>query len=210
VSKTSRIHDITPRVSPRLAVWPGDVPFSRTLAMSYEQGNHLTLSSINSTVHLGAHVDGPNHYSADGVGIDQRPLELYLGPCQVISVAVGRGERILPEHVRVPISAQRILFHTGTYPDPDDFNEDFASLSPQLVDWLAEQGVRLAGIDTPSIDLCHDKELLSHGRIAAHDMAILEGIVLSDVEPGNYTLVALPLPLEGADASPVRAVLLED
>jgi len=178
--------------------------------MSYEQGDHLTLSSINSTVHLGAHVDGPNHYCASGVGIDERPLELYLGPCQVISVKLGRGERILPEHVSVPISAPRVLFHTGTYPDPDNFNEDFASLSPQLVDWLAQQSVRLVGIDTPSIDLCHDKELLSHSRIAAHDMAILEGIVLSDVEPGQYTLVALPLPLDGADASPVRAVLLED
>jgi len=178
--------------------------------MSYEQGDHLTLSAINSTVHLGAHVDGPNHYSAEGVGIDQRPLDLYLGPCQVIPVAVGRGQRILPEHVSVAITAQRILFHTGSYPDPDHFNEDFASLSPQLVDWLAAQGVRLVGIDTPSIDLCHDKELLSHARIAAHDMAILEGIVLTGIAPGSYTLVALPLPLEDADASPVRAVLLDD
>ncbi len=178
--------------------------------MSYGQGDHLVLSSIHSTVHLGAHVDGPNHYSPGGVGIDQRPLELYLGPCQVLSVAVARGERILPEHVTVPITAERILFCTGTYPDPEDFNEDFASLSPQLVDWLADQGVRLVGIDTPSIDLCHDKELLSHGRVAAHDMAILEGIVLTAVKPGSYTLVALPLPLEDADASPVRAVLLED
>ena len=210
MSTPSRIHDITPKVSSRLAVWPGDVSYSRDVAMSYEQGDHLTLSAINSTVHLGAHVDGPNHYSAEGVGIDQRPLDLYLGACQVVAVSVGPGERILPAHVSVPITAQRVLFHTGSYPDPDHFNEDFASLSPQLVDWLAAQGVRLVGIDTPSIDLCHDKELLSHGRIAAHDMAILEGIVLTGIEPGNYTLIALPLPLQDADASPVRAVLLED
>ena len=139
--------------------------------MSYGQGDHLVLSSIHSTVHLGAHVDGPNHYSPGGVGIDQRPLELYLGPCQVLSVAVARGERILPEHVTVPITAERILFCTGTYPDPEDFNEDFASLSPQLVDWLADQGVRLVGIDTPSVDPFESTALESHNALASTGMA---------------------------------------
>jgi len=209
VSDNSRIIDISPRVSPDLAVWPGDVPYRRDVAMSWSGGDHLTLSAINATVHLGAHVDGPNHYDPSGVAIDERPLSLYYGPAQVIDVRVSAGERILPEHVTVAIEATRVLFHTGTYPNPNHFNRDFASLSPQVVDWLAEQGVRLVGIDTPSIDLCDDKKLLSHGRVAAHDMAILEGIVLTEVKPGTYTLIALPLPLAGADASPVRAVLID-
>jgi arylformamidase len=177
--------------------------------MSWSKGDHLTLSAINATVHLGAHVDGPNHYDPSGVAIDQRPLSLYYGLAQVIEVDVSAGARILPEDVTVAIEATRVLFRTKTYPDPNHFNRDFASLSPQLVDWLAERGVRLVGIDTPSIDLCDDKELLSHSRVAAHDMAILEGIVLSEVEPGTYTLIALPLALAGADASPVRAVLID-
>ena len=75
---------------------------------------------------------------------------------------------------------------------------------------LASQGVVLVGIDTPSIDLSQDKLLESHQAVARNDMAILEGIVLDGVAPGNYTLIALPLKIEGADASPVRAVLLDE
>jgi arylformamidase len=124
-------------------------------------------------------------------------------------VEVGRGERIGPEHLRGPVRAPRVLFRTGTFPDPDVFDEDFAALSPELVEALADQGVVLVGLDTPSVDLCHDKVLLSHTAIARRDLAILEGVVLDHVEPGLYTLIALPLRIEGADASPVRAVLVE-
>ena len=104
----------------------------------------------------------------------------------------------------------RVLFRTGTFPDPDRFNEDFAALDPALIDELADSGVQLVGIDTPSVDLCRDREMLAHRRIAARDLAILEGILLDDVPAGAYSLVALPLPLVDADASPVRAVLLDD
>lgn len=200
--------DISPRISPRLAVWPGDVAFSRDVAMSIDRGDHLELSSIRTTVHLGAHTDAPNHYVGGGAGIADRPLELYYGPCEVIAVSVPRGARLGPEHLPHPVRAERVLFRTGTFPDPEHFNEDFAALSPALIDALAAQGVRLVGLDTPSVDLCHDRELLSHHAIARHDLAILEGVVLDHVEPGVYTLVALPLPLEGADASPVRAALI--
>jgi arylformamidase len=203
-----RILDISPPLTPRIAVFPGDVPFSRTIALSIDQGANLDLSSITTTVHVGAHTDAPSHYAKGGASIAERPLELYIGPCQVVAVDVGRGERIRPEHVRDAIVAPRVLFRTGTQPDPDVFNTDFASLSPELVAFLHEQGVILVGIDTPSVDLCDDKVLLSHTAIAERDMAVLEGIVLGDVQPGTYTLVALPLRIVGADASPVRAVLL--
>ncbi len=200
--------DISPVLSPRVAVWPGDVSFQRHIALSMKQGHNLELSSITTTVHVGAHVDAPNHYIADGDGIATRNLERYLGLCQVIDVDIDRGQRIRPADVHVKVQAPRVLFRTGTFPDPDTFNEDFASLSPELVDWLHDQGVQLVGLDTPSIDLCHDADLVSHNAVARHDMAILEGVVLSHVTPGIYTLIALPLRLEGADASPVRAVLL--
>lgn len=206
----SRILDITPLVSERIAVWPGDTPFSRQENLALADGDNIDLSQITTTVHLGAHTDAPSHYANGAVGIAQRPLELYCGPCQVVRVSVGLDERIRPAHVQAPIDSERVLFATGTFPDPEDWNEDFASLSAELVDWLAEQGVRLVGIDTPSIDLMQDAELESHQRVAAHDMAILEGVVLENVAAGHYTLVALPLKLEGADASPVRAVLLDD
>ena len=206
---TGRIIDISPVISSRLAVWPGDVPFSRTVNLAIAEGANIDLSSLTTTVHLGAHTDAPSHYAANGASIEQRDLSLYVGDVQIMSVDVSPGASIRITDLNGRVAAPRILFRTGSYPDPDQFNEDFCSLSPQLVEWLAGEGVRLVGIDTPSVDPCSSKDLPCHSMIAAHDMAILEGVVLDHVSDGVYTLIALPLRIEGADASPVRAVLLE-
>ena len=124
-----------------------------------------------------------------------------------MDVPVERSTRITPTMVKADLHAPRVLFKTGTYPDPTIMNEDFAALSSELVDWLHERGVRLVGIDTPSVDLFLSKDLASHKAILKNDMAILEGLVLDDVPEGEYELIALPLKLVGFDASPVRAVL---
>ena len=139
--------------------------------------------------------------------MEARGLELYLGRCQVMRVSVKRNQRILPEDLQGSIHAERVLFATGTYPEPTVFNEDFAALSPELIDWLHAEGVRLVGIDTPSIDLFHSKDLPTHNACLQHDMAVLEGLVLERIPEGIYELIALPLKLAGFDASPVRAVL---
>ena len=138
----------------------------------------------------------------------QRDLARYYGPAQVMAVSAARGARLTPDDLPGPIQAERLLLRTGSYPDPERFNTDFNSLSPALVAFAHARGVRLIGIDTPSIDPFDDRSLMSHGAIAARDMAVLEGIVLDHVAPGHYTLIALPLKIEGADASPVRAALL--
>ena len=202
--------DISPLIHPGIAVWPGDTPYSRVVNLAIEQGANIDLSEIHGTVHLGAHTDAPNHYTANGVGIDARSLDYYIGDCLVIGVDVARGERIYPHHLAVDLPQRlpgRVLFKTGTCPDPDHFNTDFASLSPELIDFCHSRGAVLMGLDTPSIDPEDSKDLPSHQAIAARDMAILEGVVLDHVEPGFYELIALPLKLQGADASPVRAVL---
>ena len=204
-----KIHDISPLISPRLAVWPGDVPFSRSVALSMAEGGNLDLSSMTATLHLGAHADAPSHYAADGAGMDAVDLAPYYGPCQVMRVTVGRGERILPRHLSADIAAPRLLFHTGTFPDPETWNTDFASLSPELIEHLHAKGVMLVGLDTPSVDPFESKALEAHQALARTGMRNLEGLVLDAVPDGLYTLVALPLKLEGADASPVRAVLIE-
>jgi arylformamidase len=201
------IYDITPTVSGRLSVWPGDTPASREVLCDMSRGDNITLSTLRATVHLGAHADAPSHYSLDGQSIEVRDLSMYLGPCQVMRVNVRRGERIRPEHLTGTVAAARILFVTGTFPDPNEFNKDFAALSPQLIDQLAGQGVRLIGLDTPSVDLFEAKDLISHAACHRHDLAILEGVVLREVPDGVYELIALPLKLAGFDASPVRAVL---
>lgn len=201
------IYDITPTITPGLAVWPGDTPPTRHVLLDLARGDNVTLSALHATVHLGAHADAPSHYGAGAPSIEGRSLEPYLGPCQVIRIEAERGTRIEPDQIKPDIGAERVLLATGTYPDPTSFNEDFAALSPALVDWLHERGVRLVGIDTPSVDLFDSTDLPAHGRFLAHDMAILEGLVLSDVPPGRYELIALPLKLAGFDASPVRAIL---
>ena len=126
---SERIIDISPVISPRIAVWPGDVPFSQRYLCRIDEGANLDLSSITTTVHVGAHTDAPSHYAGGGAGIAERSLSMYLGPCQVIAVDVPRGERILPAHIGTDIVAPRVLLATGSFPDPDVFNADFNSLS---------------------------------------------------------------------------------
>lgn len=184
---------------------------SREVLLDIARGDNITLSTLHATVHLGAHCDAPSHYVDDGVSISEIELERYVGECQVIDCSllnVDSGERrIRAGDLSVEVTAERVLLKTGSFPDPEHFNEDFAGLDPALVDYLADAGARLIGIDTPSVDTFSSKELPAHAACARRDVAILEGIVLANVDPGQYELIALPLKLVGFDASPVRAVL---
>jgi arylformamidase len=208
---TPAVHDISPLISSRTAVFPGDTRFSSRRLLSFSAGHHLELSSIETTVHLGAHADAPIHYHRDGIGIDRRDPLRYVGSAQVITVPEARGRRIVPSDLAgVRVEAPRVLFRTGTFPDTDHWNDDFASLSAELVEWLFERGVRLVGIDTPSIDPAEDKILETHQAVYRRDFAVLEGLILEEVPDGLYTLLAQPLKIEGADASPVRALLIAD
>jgi arylformamidase len=202
------LYDITPLASSSLAVWPGDAPLEREVMLDLRRGDSVTLSAMRATVHLGAHADAPSHYGLGAPAIHERDLSLYLGPCEVVRVAARPGGRVGVAALRGwQPSSPRVLLATGTVPDRTRFTEDFAALDPDLVDRLAAAGVRLVGIDTPSVDLFADRALLAHHRCLAHDIAILEGLLLDTVPEGRYELIALPLKIEGFDASPVRAVL---
>ena len=174
------------------------------------EGANLDLSAIRTTLHLGTHADAPSHYIRDGQGIATVDLEPYVGPCQVVGIELPRSERIYPRHLADAIRAPRVLFKTGSFPDPEIFNQDFNSLSSELIHHLYDKGCVLVGIDTPSVDPFDSKLLETHQALGRTGMRNLEGLVLDHVVPGTYTLIALPLKLEGADASPVRAVLIQD
>ncbi len=201
------LYDITPPITPSLRVWPGDTPPTREVLLDMRRGDAITLSTLHATVHLGAHADAPSHYGADAPAIDARSLDFYLGPCQLLRVPAARGSCVRPGNIASPITAPRVLLDTGTHPDPELFPEDFAALAPELIEWLHQRGVRLVGIDTPSVDPFLSKDLPAHKTFLKHDMAILEGLALREVPEGIYELIALPLRLVGFDASPVRAVL---
>lgn len=202
-----RVFDISPVVGPALAVFPGDTPPSREVLLDLGRGDPLTLSTLKTTVHVGAHLDAPSHYGADAETIEALPLTRALGVCEVVRVDAGERARLGPADLPGPPRAERLLIATGSYPDPSRFEEGFAALSPGLIEWLAGFGVRLVGVDTPSVDLADSKQLPTHRACLAAGMTILEGLVLDAVTPGIYELIALPLRLEGFDASPVRAVL---
>jgi arylformamidase len=201
------IFDISPPISARLDVWPGDTPAAREVLCDISRGDDITLSTLHATVHLGAHADAPSHYGRDAPAIHVRSLNYYLGPCQVVHLPASRDSLITANMLKEPITAGRLLLATGTFPDPERFNQDFAALAPELVEFLHQRGVMLVGIDTPSVDPFTSKELPAHRMFLKHDMAILEGLVLKDVPPGLYELIALPLKLVDFDASPVRAIL---
>ena len=200
--------DITPPIDDRLAVWPGDEPPRREIKCHIKDGAVVTLSAIHSTVHTGAHADGANHYGLDAPSIDQMPLERYIGPCQVITARSERGRRVrITDLATTAITQPRVLLRSGTYPDRTNFNRDFSGLEPDLVDMLHGCGVFLVGVDTPSVDMSDSKDLPAHKMFLKHNMSIVEGLVLAHVQDGEYEFIALPLPLIGYDASPVRAVL---
>lgn len=205
-----QIIDISPEISEATAVYPGDIEFSRRTSLSTKNGDPISLSSILCTLHIGAHADAPIHYHRDGVGISERSLSYYIGPCQVIEVNILPGMRIGVADLKgVQIRTSRVLFKTNSFLNFEKWRTDYNSLSPELIQYLAQHNVCLVGIDTPSVDPDDSKRLEAHNAIYQNNMAILEGLSLKHVEPREYFLVALPLKLRDADASPVRAILLK-
>ena len=150
------------------------------------------------------------HYDAGGKSIADVPLTTYLGPCRVIH-AIDAGALIEPRHVDRYLhdAPERVLLRTYRAAPVATWDTNFTAIAPQTIDLLHRHGVRLIGLDTPSLDPERSKTLEAHQRVRAHGMAILEGIVLDDVPEGDYELIALPLKIAGCDASPVRAVLRE-
>jgi arylformamidase len=207
------IYDCSPMISPTIPVWPGDTPVSREVLMDLARGDSVTLSTLRATVHLGSHVDGAGHYQRGGAGVEAWPIERFLGPCVVVEAPVasgGGGGRVRIADVvggLERVTRPRVLIKTGTFPDAQRWNGDFAGLEPALVEALAARGVMTIGVDTPSVDTQESKDLPAHAACARAGMAIIEGLVLKAVPAGEYELIALPLRLEGFDASPVRAVL---
>ncbi len=201
-------YDLSPPICPATAVFPGDAAFSAALAMAFERGDHLRLTTWTTTPHVGAHADAPCHYAADGPGIGERPVARYIGDAQVVSVNTRQGERIAPGDLLRPVLAPRVLLRTDSFADPNQWRDDFCSLSVELVEHLAALGVVLVGLDTPSVDPGPAKTLLAHAAVHRADLAILEGLDLRGVPDGLYTLLAQPLRVQGGDASPVRALLV--
>ena len=202
-----KLWDISPPISAATPAFPGDTGYSQRWNAQIGPGCPVNVSAITMSPHLGAHADAPLHYGANTAAIGQVDLVPFLGPCRVIH-AIDRGPLITPEHLAHAAAGlpPRVLVRTCTTA-PTEWSPSFSAFAPAAIAWLAGLGVRLVGIDSPSVDPADSKTLDSHQQLLAHDMRVLENLVLDDVPGGDYELIALPLKLVGADASPVRAVL---
>jgi arylformamidase len=199
--------DISPTISAAIPVWPGDTRFEASTTWQIGDGCPVHVSRMTMTTHLGAHTDAPSHYDPDGVSIEAVDLGAYIGPCRVIH-CIGAA-LVEPGHIAHLLDGvpPRVLLRTYERAPQQAWDSGFAAVSPAAIELLASKGVVLIGTDTPSLDPQDSKTLDAHHAVRRRRMAILEGVVLDAVAPGDYELIALPLKLAGMDASPVRAVL---
>ncbi len=205
--RSPALYDISPTVDPRSPLFPGDKPYALRWTARIAQGSSVNLSAMELSPHVGAHADAPLHYADGAASIDGVDLEPYLGPCRVVH-AIDCGALVGVEHLlrAGPCLPARVLVRTCRRAAAA-WNPNFTAYAPQALAWLGERGVRLVGIDTPSVDPADSKSLDAHHTLLRLDMRVLENLVLDEVPEGDYELIALPLKLAGACASPVRAVL---
>jgi arylformamidase len=205
-----RLWDISPPVAAGTPVFPGDTPYAQVWSAELSPGCPVNVSRITMSPHVGAHADAPLHYDASGATIGEIGLAPYLGPCRVIH-AIGQGPLVRWEHLSHAAHElpARVLVRTYERMPIDRWDPQLAAYAPETIERLAALGVMLVGIDTASIDPAESKTLDSHQVIRRLGLRVLENLVLDDVPEGDYELIALPLKLMTADASPVRAVLRE-
>jgi arylformamidase len=203
-----KLWDISPPIAADSPLFPGDTGYSQQWTAQIGPGCPVNISAITMSPHIGAHADAPLHYGPGEPGIGKVDLTPYLGPCRVMH-AIGCGALITLEHLRGFVSADmppRVLVRTCVKA-PTAWSPEFSAFAPETIAWLASLGVLLVGIDSQSVDPADSKTLASHQQLLKHNLRVLENLVLDDVPAGDYELIALPLKLTAADASPVRAVL---
>ena len=209
----STLHDITRSLHHTLAPWPGDTAFEHRLTGRIDAGAVVNVGALTMGTHNGTHADAPFHYLRDGETIDALDPTLFVGPALVVDVSAA-GWSIAREAIDgaakwLDDGVTRLLLKTGGWPDNTQFPRRIPILAPDVPAWLAERGVRLLGLDVPSVDDIDSKTLPIHHALAAAGIFIIESLDLSAVMPGLYELIALPLRIVGGDAAPVRAVLRE-
>jgi arylformamidase len=208
--RNPRILDISPPVAPGAPVFPGDTPFTLEWPARIGPGCPVNVSTISFSPHTGAHADAPLHYGDEGAAIGAVALEPYLGRCRVIH-ALDCGPLVTVAQLAHALQGlpPRVLVRTYRHMPQDRFDDALPAYAPETVEHLADLGVLLVGIDSASIDPASSKALPSHQVIRRRGLRVLENLLLDDVPEGDYELIALPLRLTTACASPVRAILRE-
>ena len=203
-----RIWDISPAVDEQAAVFPGDAAYSQKLHFALSTDCPVNVNTLTFSPHTGAHADAPMHYANGEAAIGAVDLLPYLGLCRVIH-CIDCGPLVKPEHIAHALEnlPPRVLLRTAR--TASQSWESFTAIAPATLALLATKNIALVGIDTPSVDPATSQDLPSHHLLLQHGLRVLENLVLDEVPAGDYELIALPLRLTKADASPVRAILRE-
>ena len=211
-----KIWDISRTLSNDLAEWPGDEPCRIRLTREKAKGESVNLGAISMSVHNGTHADARFHFDTNGESIEKAPLEAYLGRATVVDLTQAFLEAkekhlITIEDLRPCAEAiaatSRLLVKTGRWSDSTVFPNQIPVIAAEVPAWLQKNGVKLLGLDLPSVDEIDSKSLQNHHALARAGIAIVESLDLSDVAPGIYHLAALPLKIAGGDGAPMRAIL---
>lgn len=200
--------DISQVLHPALPGWPGEPGFALREAARITPDCPVNTAEVSLSTHAGTHADAPLHYDPAGADCAGVALEAYVGRCVVIDVR-GCGARVEPEHIAWDTlgDARRVLFRTYDRFPHAVWDDAFVAIAAEVIERLGAMGTVLVGTDAASLDPQQSKTMAAHLAVQRHGMRILEGLVLDGVAPGEYELIALPLRIAGADASPVRAVL---
>lgn len=205
--KKMQVIDISRRLENGMPVWPGDTPFHYEVSWSKADSGSVNVGSLSMSTHTGTHVDAPFHFDDEGKRIIELDLELYIGPVRVLDMT-GKDSIGAKDLGNLDLEGfTRVLFRTLSWQNSGEFPVKIPHLEADLGPYLAEKGIRLIGVDVPSVDPIDSKDLLAHHSLNDNGIHILESVLLDKVEPGDYELIALPLPIVEGDGSPVRAIL---
>jgi len=214
-----KIWDISRMLSNEFAEWPGDEPFRYRLTGEIANGGSVNLGAITMSVHNGTHADARFHFDTNGASIEKAPLDVYLGRATVVDLAQtfsqSREKHLitredLKPHAEAIAATSRLLVKTGRWADSTTFPNRIPVIAADVPAWLQKNGVKLLGLDLPSMDEIDSKSLQNHHALARAGIAIVESLDLSDVVGGIYNCAALPLKIAGGDGAPLRAVLWRD
>ena len=201
------LHDISVLTGACTPEWPGDTPFSCGWTARVADGSSVNLTTITSSPHVGTHADAPLHVMDGGAGAESLPLEAFIGPALVVDVGAVPRDLGTDWAARVPNGTVRLLLRTGMSIAGGTFPADWPALSAEAAELLVRRGLRLLGVDAPSVDRRESKTLAVHHALFRGGAQVLENLDLRGVAEGEYELAAAPVKWAGVDAAPVRAVL---